>query len=53
MLGFAKTIAAQQEDFGVLHEPVGNGGSDGGIEENVAPVGEGCVVVIMVDRFWL
>ena len=43
ILGLAKTIAAQQEDFGILHEPVRDGGSDGRVEENVAPVGERCV----------
>ena len=43
MLGFAKTIATQQEDFGILHEPVRDGGGDGRVEENVAPIGEGCV----------
>ena len=37
---FAQTIAAQQEDFGVLHEPVGDGGGDRRIKEDVAPVGE-------------
>src|ERR1039458_2886716 len=36
LVGFAKTIAAQQEDLGVFDEPVG----DGRIKEDVAPVGE-------------
>ncbi len=36
----AKTVTAQQENFGVLDQPVGNGGSDGGVVEDVAPVGE-------------
>src|ERR1039458_7504 len=40
LVGFAKTIAAQQEDLGVFDEPVGDGGGDGRIKEDVAPVGE-------------
>src|SRR6202162_1849453 len=39
----AQAVAAQQEDLGVLHQPVGNGGRDGRIEEDVAPVGERCI----------
>ena len=39
-VGFAQTIASQQEDLGVLDEPVGDGGGDGRIKEDVAPVGE-------------
>jgi hypothetical protein len=42
-IGLAQTIAAQQEDLGVLDEAVGNGGRDGRIKEDVAPVGEGRV----------
>src|SRR5271170_3351786 len=43
ILGFTEAIAAEQEDLGVLDEAVGDGRGDGGIEENVAPVGERCV----------
>src|ERR1700726_4671186 len=42
-VGFAQTIASQQEDLGVLDEAVGDGGSDGRIKEDVAPVRKGCV----------
>ena len=38
--GFAQAFAAEQEDFGVLDQPVGNGGRNGRIKEDVAPVGE-------------
>jgi hypothetical protein len=40
---FPQAVAAEQEDFGVLHQAIGYGGSDGGIEKDVAPVGEGRV----------
>ena len=40
ILGLAQAVAAQQEDLGVLHQAVGDGGGDGRIEEDVAPVGE-------------
>ena len=43
VLGLAEAISAQQEDFGVFHEAVGDGGGDGRVEEDVAPVGERCV----------
>ena len=42
-LGFAEAVAAEQEDLGVLDQPVGDGGGDGRVEEDVAPVGERCV----------
>lgn len=41
LIQFAKTIAAQQEDLGVLHQPVGDRSGDGRIEEDVATVGKG------------
>lgn len=40
LVGFAQTIAAEQEDLGVFNETVGDGGGDGCIKEDVAPVGE-------------
>ena len=43
ILRFTEAIAAEQEDLGVLDEPVGDRRGDGRIEENVAPVGERCV----------
>src|SRR5215510_8180823 len=42
-VAFAKAVATKQEDLGVLHQPVGDGGRDGGVVEDVAPVGEGRV----------
>jgi hypothetical protein len=41
--GLAQTVAAQQEDLGVLDQPIGNRSGDGRIKEDVAPVGKGCV----------
>ena len=43
LIGFAQAVAAEQEDLGVFHQAVGDSGGDGGIEEDVAPVGERCV----------
>ena len=37
---FAKALAAEQEDLGVFHQPIGDGGGDGCVVEDVAPVGE-------------
>src|SRR5438270_12759595 len=36
---FAKAVSAEQKDFGVLDQAVGDSGGDGGVED-VAPVGE-------------
>ena len=41
--GLAEAITAQKEDLGVLYQAVGDGRGDGGVVENIAPVGEGCV----------
>jgi hypothetical protein len=43
VLGLAQTLAAQQEDFGIFYQAVGDGGRDRGVEEDVAPVGKRCV----------
>ncbi len=43
LIAFAKAIATEQEDLGVFHQTVGNGGRDGGVVKNVAPFGEGRV----------
>src|SRR6266849_6349290 len=42
-VAFAKAVATEQEDLGVLDQPVGDGGSNGGVVEDVAPIGEGSV----------
>jgi hypothetical protein len=40
LAGLAKTVATEQEDLGVLHQAVGDGGGNGGVVQNVAPVRE-------------
>ena len=40
LVALAKAVAAEQEDLGVLDQTVGNGGGNGGVVEDVAPVGE-------------
>jgi hypothetical protein len=53
--GFAQAVAAEQEDLGVLNQAVADRGSDGRVEQNVAPQSEkGVFVVIMLDflRLW-
>src|SRR5438046_805878 len=42
-IAFAEAIAAEQKDLGVFHEAIGDGRSDDGVVEDVAPVGEGRV----------
>src|SRR5439155_18169795 len=42
-LSFAQTFSFEQENFRVFHQPVGDGGGDGGVVQNVAPLGEGGV----------
>jgi hypothetical protein len=41
LLSFAKTFSAEQKDLGVFYQPVGDGGGDGGVVKNSAPLGEG------------
>ena len=36
--GFAQAVAAEQEDFGILDQAVRNRCSDGGVEQDIAPV---------------
>src|SRR5712692_8441581 len=43
LVGLPQAVAAQQEDLGVFYQAVGDGGGDGRIEEDVAPVGERCI----------
>jgi len=40
LITFAEALASQQEDLRVFHQAIGNSGSDGGVVEDVAPVGE-------------
>ena len=40
LVGLAQTVAAKQKDLGVFDKPIGNGGGDGRIKEDVAPVGK-------------
>ena len=40
LIAFAEALASKEEDLGVFHQAIGNGGGDGGVVENVAPVGE-------------
>jgi hypothetical protein len=40
LAGLAQTVAAQQEDFGVFNQTIGNRHRNGCIEEDVAPVGK-------------
>jgi len=39
-VAFAEAVAAQEKDLRVLHQPIGDGGGDGGVVEDVAPGGE-------------
>ena len=41
-IAFAEAVAAEQEDLGVFDQAIGDGSGDGGVVEDVAPVGEGC-----------
>ena len=38
--GFAEAVAAEQEDLGVLDQPIHDGRGDGGVVEDVAPFGK-------------
>jgi len=38
-----EAFASQKEDLGVFHQAIGDGSGDGGVVEDVAPVGKGCV----------
>src|SRR6266704_2681423 len=40
LLSFTQAFSPQQKDLGVFHQPVGNGGGNGGVVEDVAPVRE-------------
>ena len=43
VFGFAKAVAAEQEDLRVFHEPIHDCRGDGGIEKDVAPFRKGGV----------
>ena len=40
---FAEAFAPEEKDLGVFDQAIGDGGSDGGVVEDVAPVGKGRV----------
>src|ERR1700736_1776488 len=40
LVTFAEALAAEQKDFGVLHEASGDGRRDGGVVKDVAPLGK-------------
>jgi hypothetical protein len=40
---FAEALASEEEDLGVFHQAIGDGSGDGGVVEDVAPVGKCCV----------
>jgi hypothetical protein len=42
VLSFAEAVTSEQQDFRVFDEPIHDRIGDGGVEENVAPVGERC-----------
>src|ERR1043166_3624029 len=41
LVGFAKALPTEQENFGVFYQAVGDSCRDGGVVKNVAPIGEG------------
>jgi len=43
LIAFAEALASEEEDLGVFHQAIGNGSGDGGVVEDVAPVGKGRV----------
>src|SRR5580693_7963186 len=43
LITFAEALASEEEDLGVFHQAIGDGGGNGGVVEDVAPVGEGSV----------
>ncbi len=43
LIPFAEAFACEEEDLGVFHQAIGDGGSNGGVVEDVAPVGESCI----------
>jgi hypothetical protein len=50
-VAFAKAVAAQQEDLGVLDETVRNRCGDGGVVKDIAPFGKCRVSPKFFDRF--
>ncbi len=43
LIAFAEAFPSEEKDLGVFHQAIGDGSGDGGVVEDVAPVGEGCV----------
>jgi hypothetical protein len=43
LITFAEAFATEEEDFGILHQAIGDGCSNGGVVQDVTPLGEGCV----------
>src|SRR5580692_7487723 len=43
LITFAEALASEEEDLGVFHQAIGDGSGDGGVVEDVAPVGKCCV----------
>jgi len=43
LITFAEALASEQEDLGVFHQAIGDGSGDGGVIEDVAPVGKSCI----------
>ena len=40
IFGLSQAVATQQKNLGIFYQAVGDGGGDGRVEEDVAPVGE-------------
>jgi hypothetical protein len=52
LITFAEAFSCEEEDLGVFHQAIGDGGSDGGVVEDVAS--ENAVLMVMrVLRLWL
>jgi len=47
----AIAIAFDRRDFGMMNEPVDEGDDAGGAWENTGPIGEGKMVVTIIDFF--
>jgi len=53
LIGFAKAFAPRKDDLGVFDQAVGDGRRDGGVVEDIPPVGKGCVGRDSVLLLWL
>ena len=43
LIGFAKAFTAEKDDLGVFDQAVGDGRRDGGVVQDIPPLGKGCV----------